>query len=81
MPGRYPSPGCAHCGLVETILHRYCQCVNVSEAWEWLRFKLASLDISLVIADDLTLLTLNFDKGLRDLKILNFEARTLKLEA
>ena len=70
MPGRYPSPGCPHCGLNETILHRYSECVYVSEAWEWLRLKLATLDLFIVTIDDLDILTLNFETGLRDNAIL-----------
>ena len=70
MPGRYPSSGCPNCGIVETINHRYCQCINVSEAWEWLRAKIVSLDISLDVTDDMEFLTLCFEMGLRENAIL-----------
>ena len=70
MWGRYPSSGCQNCGLVETIHHRYCQCINVSEAWEWLRAKIVSLDISLDVTDDMEFLTLCFEMGLRENAIL-----------
>ena len=72
MPGRFSSPECPRCAHPpekserETISHRYVQCDHVSEAWEWLKYQLFMLDMSLASLDDLDILKLNFDGSLRD---------------
>ena len=73
MPGRFRSPLCIQCEtntLRETSQHRYQQCNNVSEAWNWLYNTMISLDNTLALDDDWSILRLNFSKGLRENAIL-----------
>ena len=72
MPGRYPSSSCSRCqkddqrNTPETTPHRYCHCSLVSGAWEWLKTVLLLLDSSLSLVSDSELLSLNFEKGMRE---------------
>ena len=71
MPGRYSSSSCIRCqsnghGTTETSLHRYCHCLQVSRAWEWLKTLLLLLDSTLSLVSDHDLLSFNFEKSMRE---------------
>ena len=69
MPGRYPSPLCPRCltaDTPETFCHRFIQCPYVTQAWEWLRSILFKLDPSYCIELDVSVLCLDFEKGMRE---------------
>ena len=72
MPGRYKSPECPRCtqpGILmsrETSNYRYFHCNFVSEAWEWLKNIILSLDNSLAFSQDDEILSLSFTGGVRD---------------
>ena len=77
MPGRFPSPACPRCltqheplGIPETICHRYSECLSVISCWEWLRSKLVLLDVSILACQDIDLLSLDFERSIRENAIL-----------
>ena len=37
------SPNCATCGVLQDNVHLFCECLNVREAWFWMRQRLLSL--------------------------------------
>ena len=37
------SPNCAICGVLQDNVHLFCECLNVREAWFWMRQRLLSL--------------------------------------
>ena len=36
------SPNCATCGVLQDNVHLFCECLNVREAWFWMRQRLLS---------------------------------------
>ena len=70
MPRRFSTPHCPHCGEYESTEHRYILCGHVSESWIWLRSRIDMLDPSTVSQNDMSMIRLDFVKGLRENAIL-----------
>ena len=71
MPQRFPSNLCLHCGTeVATYQHRYLYCSFVSDIWDWLWDTARILEPSLTLTGEISLLRLNFIKGLQENSLL-----------
>ena len=71
MPLRFPSNLCLHCGVDrDTYQHRYLYCPFVSEVWSWVWSIAVKLDPLISNYDNISILRLDFFKGLRENAIL-----------
>ena len=71
MPGRFQNNLCGGCWREpDTTEHRYCGCLLLAEAWEWLREVLALLHPELSLCTNCELLGLSFPFLLDETKVL-----------
>ena len=66
------SPYCISCSVrsLDTVSHRYCECLKVIDAWNTLRDLLENLDSSLIHERDLSLINLCYLEPLRKHSVL-----------
>ena len=64
MPLTITSQFCIRCeeNSVESIVHKFCECLKIIEAWNSLRDILETIDVSLVFETDKSLINLNYNE-------------------
>ena len=64
------SPNCTTCGVIQDNVHLFCECVNVREAWFWLRQRLLEmLSPESAVTSNFEFLNLMFDSCMLDSEI------------